>query len=174
MKTAKEQVSEVKGFLWNKYRNVVYLYFVMSILFVLAISAMAHAGWFNKHTIIATFVNAEEVAEDQQEVETIEIVDCASAVDFWSKEYGMSQDLMHRIMQSESGNEAHAENSVSTATGCFQFILGTWRLYGKRLWGDDFYEKNIYNPSDNAELAAWSMSQYGTGDWDASKHAWRK
>lgn len=102
------------------------------------------------------------------------IVDCNTAASVYSHRYQVNEDLLARIIDAESGNKHTAASGKSTARGCFQFIIGTWELYGKRHWGEDFYTKNIYSPKDNVELAAWAISQYGTGDWDASKHIWQK
>lgn len=102
------------------------------------------------------------------------ITDCHSAAAVFSKKYQVNQDLLDRIIKAESGNKPRVENNHSTATGCFQFVIGTWRLYGKQHWGEEFYTKNIYNPAHNVELATWAISQYGTGAWDASKHIWAR
>lgn len=100
------------------------------------------------------------------------IVDCKTAAAVYSRRYFVNENLLGRIIDAESGNKATAASGKSTARGCFQFVIGTWELYGKRHWGDDFYQKNVYNPAHNVELAAWAISQYGTSDWDASKHIW--
>lgn len=102
------------------------------------------------------------------------IIDCHSAAKVYATRYGVDENLLHKIINAESGNKPRVENGHSTATGCFQFVIGTWRLYGKRHWGEEFFSKNIYNPAHNTDLAAWAISQYGTGDWDASKHIWSK
>ena len=102
------------------------------------------------------------------------IIDCHSAATVYAARYGVDENLLHKMINAESGNQPRVENRHSTATGCFQFVIGTWRLYGKRHWGEEFFSKNIYDPAHNVELAAWAISQYGTGDWDASKHIWGK
>lgn len=102
------------------------------------------------------------------------IVDCKTAASVYSKRYEVNENLLVRIIDAESGNKNTAASGKSTARGCFQFIFGTWELYGKRHWGDNFYTKSVYSPAHNVELAAWAISQYGTSDWDASKHIWAK
>lgn len=94
--------------------------------------------------------------------------DCYGAIDSFAGEYGAYTELGRRIVEKESGGKERAENQGSTATGCFQFVIGTWRTYGKQLWGDDFYSKNVYNAKDNVELGLWAISQFGTKDWRAS------
>ncbi len=70
-------------------------------------------------------------------------------------------------------NDLHAKSKTSSASGEFQFINSSWFHYGKELWGDDFYEKNIWS-LDNRELAWYVYKKYGTHDWDASKYCWGK
>lgn len=108
------------------------------------------------------------------EVKEIEITDCYSASQVMSKKYGVPAELMDKIIKAESGNNPLVENKVSTATGCSQWILGSWRSYGKMLWGEDFHSKNIYSPKDNVELLAWTIANYGTSPWDASRAVWGK
>ena len=111
---------------------------------------------------------------DVPEVKEIEIIDCYSASKVMSKKYSVPSELMDKIIKAESGNNPLVENKVSTATGCSQWILGSWRSYGKMLWGDDFHSKNIYSPKDNVELLAWTIANYGTSPWDASRAVWGK
>lgn len=108
------------------------------------------------------------------EVKEIEITDCYSASQVMSKKYSVPEELMNKIIKAESGNNPLVENKVSTATGCSQWILGSWRSYGKMLWGDEFHSKNIYSPKDNVELLAWTIANYGTSPWDASRASWGK
>lgn len=97
-----------------------------------------------------------------------DVSDCFGAIDSFVDEYGSYTELGRRIVAKESGGKERAENPGSTATGCFQFLTGTWRTYGKQLWGDEFYSKNVYNAKDNVELGLWAISQFGTKDWRAS------
>lgn len=107
-------------------------------------------------------------------VEEVKITDCNSAVDVMAPKYGASPVLLKKIVKAESGNNEKAANGTSSARGCFQFIIGTWEDYGRRLWGDDFYDKNRYNPEHNVELAAWMIGELGElSHWDASKHNWK-
>lgn len=101
-------------------------------------------------------------------------MDCFDAIDAYTLKNGGDAEIAKRIVDAESGGRYQAENGSSTATGCFQFINGTWRNYGKKLWGDEFYKKNIYNPKDNVELGMWTLKMKGTTDWDASKSVWQK
>ena len=119
---------------------------------------------------LASNMKPSEVVEEKE----IEITDCNSAVDVMAKKYGASPVLLKKIVEAESGNNEKAANGTSSARGCFQFIIGTWEEYGRRLWGDDFYEKNRYNPEHNVELASWMIGELGElSHWDASKHNWK-
>lgn len=172
MKPAKKPFKKVElNWIQSKLYNISLLFLVISVILTLIGATSIRYGVFDRETIVSN-VRAESVRQVKAPVSEVEIKDCATAITVASKQYGAPEDLMQRIMLSESGNKHTVENSVSTATGCFQWILGSWRYYGKELWNEDFYEKNIYNPKDNAELAAYVISKYGTKDWDASRHAW--
>lgn len=148
------------------------------------------ASWaYTIHTMNVTFAansekfvyyNNEKSEEKPKEEEKIEKeeekepTDCYTAAEKFAPKYGVDLELMKRIIKAESGNNRKAENSGSTATGCSQYVIGSWRYYGKMLWGDSFYEKNIYNHGDNVELMAWTIANYGTSPWDASKNVWDK
>ncbi len=158
----------------KSFNRIIQLYFVLSILAVLAIAAVVRYDVFRDNSIVIENAHAASIVKPETIEQPVEIADCASAITVYSKEYGVSTDLLTRIMKSESGNDARATNGKSTARGCFQFLFGTWEYYGKMHWGEDFYTKIVYSPKDNVELAAWAISTKGTGDWNASKHNWSK
>lgn len=118
---------------------------------------------------MASNLKPQEVSEPEPEVK---ITDCYTAAEVMGKKHQAPVELMKRIIKSESGNQNTAANRSSTARGCAQWILGSWETYGKKLWGEDFYQKNIYAPADNVELLAWTIANYGTSPWDASRHNW--
>ncbi len=80
--------------------------------------------------------------------------------------------VLDTIALCESGNNAKAQNKYSSASGRFQFLWSTWNHYGKEYWGNDFYEKNIFNYQDSTDLATYVVSKYGTKDWNESKPCW--
>lgn len=121
-----------------------------------------------------SFEQVVKIQPVEAKEEIVEVVDCETAIEALAPKYEAPKTLMRRIMKAESGNEPTVENKVSTATGCFQWVIGSWRMYGKELWGEDFFSKNIYSPKDNVELAAYVIAKYGTSDWNASKHIWSK
>jgi hypothetical protein len=81
--------------------------------------------------------------------------------------------LFERIALCESGNDAHAKNPHSSASGRFQFLFSTWYYYGREFWGEDFYQKNVFNYKDNTDLAWYVFSKHGTSDWNESKFCWQ-
>lgn len=78
---------------------------------------------------------------------------------------------LDRIAQCESGNSATAKNTHSSASGRFQFLSGSWELYGTELWGST-EGKSVFNYKDNTELAEYVSKKYGYGSWDSSKLCW--
>lgn len=81
-------------------------------------------------------------------------------------------NLFNKIAICESNDGKNNRNSTSTAAGRFQFLSGTWKWYGKELWGDDIENKDVMDYNDNTELAWYVFSTYGTKDWNASKGCW--
>lgn len=96
---------------------------------------------------------------------------CFNYVPEMSKKYGVSADLMNRIIMAESGGRPLAKNTGSTASGCGQFIRGTWAGTLKQMgrqWETPF------NADLNVEVMAWKIAHGGIRAWDASKHKWSK
>lgn len=117
-------------------------------------------------------VHAEEEPKHEETVpEVIQPArDCHEAIE---RTDGPSE-LMKRISDAEATNDPHAKSKVSTASGCFQFVNASWNQYGLELWEEDFYQKNVFDPQDNADLAAYVINTYGTSPWEASRASWGK
>lgn len=81
--------------------------------------------------------------------------------------------LLWEIGQCESGHDLKAKNPNSSASGEYQWIKGSWKHYGKELWGDDWVKKDIFS-KDNEELAIYVYNKYGTSSWNESKDCWSK
>jgi len=120
--------------------------------------------WDNEPIIISQEVKAEV----KKEIKT-----CEDAVEVFGEKYG-NTDLISRIVDAESKGDHKAKSKISTASGCMQFVNMTWHRYGLELWGEDFYQKNIYSPKDNVELGAYVLNKYGSKDWEASRIVWSK
>ena len=74
--------------------------------------------------------------------------------------------LFEKIGWCESKNILDAQNPYTTAGGEFQFLDGTWKYYGQKLWGDEWVNKDKKS-LDNRELAWFVYTNYGTKDWEA-------
>lgn len=87
-----------------------------------------------------------------------------------------SDPLFNKIGYCESHNIPTAKNPHSTAKGRYQFLDGTWKWYAPQLWGDDWVNKDVFNYTDNTNLAWFVYTNYGTGDWEAdpkSYNCWK-
>jgi hypothetical protein len=76
------------------------------------------------------------------------------------------------IAQCESNFNPLAKNKNSSATGVFQWIIGSWKYYSNIYWQDTTDYR--LNSEKNIELAMLVMRDKGFGDWNASKHCWNK
>lgn len=83
-----------------------------------------------------------------------------------------SWSLLYRIEGCESGHNPLARNTHSTAKGSLQFLDGSWKHYGKQLWGNDWVNKSVFSLTDSRELGQYVLNRYGTSPWNASKSCW--
>jgi hypothetical protein len=120
-----------------------------------------------------TVIVNEAVAKDPT-VSKIETVKENVTCNDWAEEFGgANTDLIKRIIKAESGNNELAKNPTSTASGCSQWLWGSWHNYGTEYWGDEFFEKSVWSPKDNVQLTAYVIDKYGSSPWNASKHNWK-
>lgn len=159
----------VRSKLGEKIKSISVLFLVVETLLVLSFGALVRYEYIGvgEEKVI---INVAKASEKYDSWET----DCFNQIDRLESQYPDVSQKARRIVEAESGGNYKAENKTSTATSCFQFINGTWRRYGKELWGEEFYKKNIYNPEDNVSLGLYVLDKYGDSDWDASKHIWTK
>jgi hypothetical protein len=73
---------------------------------------------------------------------------------------------MIRIARAESGLRPDAKNPMSTATGVFQIIIGTWD--GNKCEGER------WDYIDNIKCGYRLYQRRGFQPWNASKHVWSK
>lgn len=158
------------GWFQAKVYSIAVLYMVITVVGVLIYSAVNYYGSEKVEPLIAS--KAEAAKESKKEEAPKEAESCQDAIAKYSKQYEVDENLLMRIAEAESGFNHEVKNSTSTASGCFQWLTGSWNDYGKKLWGKDFYKKNVYNPDNNTELAAWVIKTEGTGPWNASAHNW--
>lgn len=177
---SKKEVSKKVGSKAKKLKESIQRMTNLFAIIIVVVSLLVSAGFHyeilktENQSLIIEHVSAAAPGEFPQSADNIPRdrddweYDCNSAIAKHSDKYSAHRQLGERIVLKESTNRSSAENPNSTAAGCFQFVIGTWRHYGKELWGDDFYKKNIYNPIDNTELGLYIISKYGTGDWKES------
>lgn len=167
-KTAERAVKSLK----EKYQSIANLFLFIVVFIVLLISAGFHYGvlGIGQKTIIINPVEAKVINKEvkTEKIEVVEDPTCYNQIAKYSEKHNADADLAKRIIDKESGGKATAKNKTSTASGCFQFVNATWHRYGQELWGEEFYEKNIYNPEHNVELGAYVLGKYGSNDWNAS------
>jgi hypothetical protein len=82
--------------------------------------------------------------------------------------------VLEAVAWCESGNDPLAKNPRSTASGRFQFLKSSWNYYGKKLWGEELKNKNVFDYEDNTALAVWVYNRNGLVDWEESKPCWSK
>jgi len=63
-----------------------------------------------------------------------------------------------RLAQCESGLNPYAVNRYSGAAGLFQFLATTWA-------GTPWRAQSVFDPTANAQAAAWLYAKYGPGQW---------
>lgn len=79
---------------------------------------------------------------------------------------------LRRIAWCESRGDLFARNPTSTAKGKYQFLDGSWKYYGERLWGS-IEGKDVFSEGDQDQLARYVVSIRGYTDWEASRHCWK-
>lgn len=96
--------------------------------------------------------------------------ECYQYIGTYAGKYGVSADLMYRIVKAESNGRANAKSKISSATGCGQFTRATW-IDTQKHFGKGF---EVTNPEHNIEAMAWWISEGHIEKWDASKSVWGK
>ena len=96
--------------------------------------------------------------------------ECYQYIGTYAEKYGVSADLMYRIIKAESNGDPNAKSKISTATSCGQFTKATW-IDTQKHFGKDF---QVTNPAHNVEAMAWWISEGHIEKWNASKSVWAK
>lgn len=83
-------------------------------------------------------------------------------------------EVFDDIIRCESGGNPEAQNPVSTASGLFQFIEGTWLWVWQDLKGVEPPAPEAWQASvhDQTRAAQTLYSTRGLTPWYASKHCW--
>lgn len=82
--------------------------------------------------------------------------------------YDVDANLALNIACAESQFIETARNPNSTATGVYQWLVGSWAYYTQRFYGTT-EGKMRDNADDNIELSMLVLSTVGSADWEASK-----
>jgi len=77
-----------------------------------------------------------------------------------------------KIAWCESRLKSYAKNPSSSASSLFQIINKSWNYYGEQYWGDDFINRDVFDPIDNTELAWYMYQKDGDRHWYPSKKCW--
>ena len=80
-------------------------------------------------------------------------------------------DVVLRIRFCESTNNYRATHPVSTASGAYQFLIGSWEWYGHA----DRYgvpEAYLATPAQQDEAILLTVERDGLRPWAASRHCW--
>lgn len=83
--------------------------------------------------------------------------------------HGVDESIALNIGCAESEFNSRAKNPNSTAGGVFQWLDSSWANYSKMYYG---YVADKYDADTNIELSIFVLRDYGTRDWNASKHYW--
>lgn len=128
--------------------------------------------------VSATILNGQPSNIEHTADAVVEEIIIPSDINGWQK---FTDPLFEKIGYCESydrvlgKNNLLANNPNSTADGEFQFLNGTWKYHGQKLWGEDWVNKNKYS-TDNRELAWYVYTHFGTSDWEAdpkSYNCWK-
>ena len=167
--------NKIKGYLTKK-RNVdkrVYLA-VMVVYSVFGLQSVSETILEGSEAMLKdrfkTVVIVNEPVEVKKEIKKVNVT-CND----WAEEFGGDNvDLIKKIIKAESNNNPKAKNGGSSASGCMQFINGTWNGQGLKFWGDEFYNKNVFSAKDNVELGSHLINKGELSRWNESKHNWSK
>ena len=82
-------------------------------------------------------------------------------------------DLLLRIAKCESTFRACAKNPNSSATGTFQYLIGTWNE-GVRIRGLDWTPEDRCDPEKATDMIIWHINRGNISKWNESKFCWNK
>ena len=120
-----------------------------------------YRGSYNDNFIIATNPATIEKPSSKDNIKSIIITK--------AQRYHIDQELLLRIADCESGFKPDIKNSISSASGIFQFLTGTFIHYALAY---DLSIDNKNDPEIQAELAARIIANGGLKHWEASRSCW--
>lgn len=95
-------------------------------------------------------------------------------IEYYAEKNGADLILALEIAYAESEFYPNAKNPVSSASGTYQFIDGSFKHYCINIYKltDTMKDKN--DPDIQINCATKIMADYGYKDWDASASVWIK
>lgn len=96
----------------------------------------------------------------------------AEYIEARSMVYGYSPKRAVAIAKCESGLYPKAKAKTSSASGLFQFILGTWEWTMKEMGEPTDLDR--FDPHNNIEAALFLLSKGGESHWSESEPCWSK
>lgn len=138
------------------------------VLFTVVLSSAIIISGFGYQT-------SQVLAEQQPVIEPVIITKTESIPEMITRlalENNIEPEIILNIAQCESNFNPLAKNKTSSATGVFQWTIGSWEYYSNIYWQDTTDYR--LNSEKNIELAILVMRDKGFGDWNASKYCWNK
>ena len=91
---------------------------------------------------------------------------------YFAEKQGVDPILAVAVARCESGLNANAKNSNSSASSVFQFLKSTWASTTKSMgWIEG---TDVFDPHLNVVAGIWLLKTQGTQPWLASKSCWSK
>ena len=81
-----------------------------------------------------------------------------------AREYGLNETTALRIAKCESGFNPNAKSPISSASGVFQFVSGTW-LGVVKARGQDYTLADRFDYEKNIDNAMWLAKSEGWQHW---------
>jgi muramidase (phage lysozyme) len=117
---------------------------------------------------MTTLVQEVSAAEEHK---CVDIHPYSCLIREYADRYGIHDKsiLMAKIIKCESGFNAKAENSKSTAAGLAQFTVNTWDSLPYHI-----RSRSRYEPEAAIEGLAYLISNGGLSHWNSSRGCWSK
>ena len=90
-------------------------------------------------------------------------------IEKYSKEYGVSEELIYAVIKTESGFDSSAVSSKG-AIGLMQIMPDTFKWLTNDILRDNLHIGTLYDPETNIKYGTYYLSRlYGRfGDWDTA------
>lgn len=85
-------------------------------------------------------------------------------------QYGIDPALPLAIAYCESRYNSQAKSKISTATGLFQFLAGTWQSTRRAMQVDENLDLRL-DPIESTRTAIWKIANGGLRAWQADPNS---